>query len=322
MVVDSPLIRPASRSSRTTEARAPCATGTWRPRHDPIDALANRANRQIVRAMCAIGLANGVNGLITTAAGDGDGTALAIAAAWLCFWCAATARPDITRKLLMAQPAGLLVVAGGFAAASIAATGGPSSPMRWNANALAFLAVVALTPKAAAAMGVGLATAVGAGFTVAYASSSAMRQQTSTYIVLTDVLDPLITVLGGLVVVGAFQTLMRQLPAELAAVRSGGVCRSAAMTRLLTTERLALPAHGTKPSGSHSAGGRVEPAHELSPIEHAIVRLVRDGLTPQEAAVTLGLAPERVYALLRSAKAKLGARTIAHLVRLSWDEPS
>ncbi len=109
-------------------------------------------------------------------------------------------------------------------------------------------------------------------------------------------------------VVWVLVTLLRRfiagIPSNLADARRGGPAITRALSAAVSTEPVAL-APGAQPATRVAS---------LTEAEHRVLRLLRAGLLPKQAAIELDVALPTVRSHIAAAKRKTGARTLEQLV--------
>lgn len=267
------------------------------------------ATERLLRVAMLFGLAGSLVALATTVQQGASLATLLLALIWTLTWTALGSRPRLVIPILRRWRWAIPIVAV-TSAATILATGGFDSPLKAEANWLAWAAPVLLGARASLAVAAILSSGLLSALLLTGVSLAATLSGPNRYTAVTDVLNPLIIALAALAVTGVFRVVLSNAVETLGRARRGDTASSPAMLALLARRpALALPV-GDVALGSSSRA--------LSAAERDIIERLADGETPQQIALSRGVRDDTVYDQIASAKDKAQATTIEHLIALAW----
>ncbi len=271
----------------------------------------------------SFGLLNAVMPLVVAAVAGKPPLTLALGAGWVGAWLVAIALVNPLRRVL-ADPVGRSVLFATCAAATgatILSTGGTQSAVANGANWLGWAATVVVARGTALRLSVVLSLGTTLAYLIEQGSVRALFDDDTRYVAVTGLLNPPVIVLVALALQGVFHAVVAASPGTLWKLRNGGPATTPGLTTLLGNPPIALltsadraPSPTTAPTDAITA----DDAPELTADERRVVELLADGLVPKEVARLIDRAPTWVYSRIASAKRKTNARTIEHLVALTW----
>lgn len=268
------------------------------------------ATRRLLRLAALLGLTSSAVGLFTTLA-QGSSIAMLLALAWATAWAIAAVRPQVI-VLLLRHWLWTTPIIAGLSAITIRVSGGFDSLLKTEANWLAWAAPIALGTAASIAVASMLSTGLLVAFMLNGMSLEAIASGPHRYTAVTDILNPVVIVLLSLAVTGVFRFVLANAATTLRGARDGDDATSPAMLAMLAGQPvLALPA-------GEFAAIEDRPVRPLSPAERDILDRLAAGQTPQQIALARGVRDDTVYDQIGTAKRKVGASTIEHLVALAW----
>lgn len=268
------------------------------------------ATRRLLRVGLLFGLIGSLVALATTLQQRAGVTTVGLALAWTAAWASASARSELVLPVLRQWRWATVLIAG-LSTVTILASGGFDSLLKAEANWLAWAAPVVLGRWASLGVAAILSGGLLAAFLLDGMSVQAIVTGPERYTAVTDILNPLVIVLAALAATGVFRLVLANAGSTLDRARRGETASSHAMRALLAGPPiLALPA------GDIEAASDTGP--RLSPAERDIVERLANGQTPQQIALARGVRDDTVYDQIGSAKQKTGAKTIEHLVVLTW----
>lgn len=269
------------------------------------------ATHRLLRIALLFGLMGSVVALVTTLQQSAGPVAVTLAAAWSLTWVAASIRPQLAIPVLRHWRWTVVLVAG-LSVGTIMVTGGFDSLLKAEANWLAWAAPVLLGTGASLAVAAILSSGLLLAFLLGGMSLSAIISGSERYTAVTDILNPLIIVMAALAVTGVFRLVLAHAEPRLGRARRGEGVSSPAMRALLVGQPvLALPV-------GEAEGPKTGRSARLSPAERDIVERLASGQTPQQIARVRKVRDDTVYDQIGSAKRKAGAKTIEHLIALTW----
>lgn len=297
------------------------------------ESLIEATSVSLMRVALAFGLTNALVPLIGVVLSGKPPLTVALAIAWVAAWCAAIVRPLALRALL--EPPRTRWA---FAAACVAATGatillsgGIDSPLKNGANWVGWAATVVLAPRVALLFGALLGAGTCGALLISGPPLSELLSGEYLYTVVTALLNPLVIVLIALALAGVFRSLIIDAPQTLWDLRDGAPASTAGLTALLSapTATLALPPatglasdpsdpDAAPPPGQPEVPADGEPVAPLSAAEHDVLELLAAGFAVKQIGPKLGYAEPTIRKRIDSAKRKVGARTIEHLVAIAW----
>jgi DNA-binding CsgD family transcriptional regulator len=278
-----------------------------------------RARLQVLRATVVICLLISVIGIIGSIAGfTADGTltgpATQLTLAWSVLWAIAAAFPAITAACFTRWSMTVGALAGANAMTA-AVTGGISSPALGVCMYVGWLASVVVSARVALVTSMVIAASTITGYLLAGESFHDIFIGPDRYTAVSNAALPVLTGLVGALLASVTNSTFSQLPMTVAELRRGAPASSPAMTALFAERPLA-----ELPRTAPSLPAFEPAAAPLTSTERAVVQQLAEGHSPQEIAQLREVKESTIRSHLKSAKQKTGARTLAHLVVLAWED--
>lgn len=287
------------------------------------DAVVAHARLRVLRFTVVLALLIATGNLIGSIAGfspSGEvrGPATWLACAWCGLWMTAACFPSIVARLVASWRRTALGL-GVANAATLALTGGIESPLAAVCVHAGWIASVVVTAPAALMMSGAVSCSIVGGYVLAGDSIDDLAAGPYRYDAIANVVLPLVAGFVGVLLASVANSILSRLASTLCDLRAGAPATTDGLTALLAGDfEGAVPALvsdrlDATPVASDRPVSTAPDEPPLTRAERDIVRLLADGLTPQQIARRRGVKESTIRSQLKTAKAKTGARTLAEL---------
>lgn len=195
---------------------------------------------------------------------------------------------------------------------SVVATDGFDSYLKTSINWLPWVGSVMFAPRIVLATAGLITGTLVASFGLAGENLSELVTGDDRYTAVSDLLNPFVVALVALSLAGAFRTTFRLIVPTLQDFWAGD-WRASGLHLEAVSPRPQLGYGNDDPPASDAI-----PGTPLTSAETDVVNRLADGLTPQQIAMDSRRDVGTIYEHIANAKAKCRARTIPHLVAMTW----